>query len=191
MLGNAVWAVTLFNWVYTIGFLPILIPAAIILFLLRYKTYVYYRNIFLMTYAITWFLYLTFPVAPPRLLVEEGFLDSIEAMGPAIYNSKQSLSYYNQFSAMPSMHFGWTLLFSVIFIKNSYWPLKAFGAIYPLLALGAIVVTANHYFLDALVGGIIISVCYGVYVLKQRLPLRYFTQSKNTLLGSATGQSQR
>ena len=164
-------AVVFFSWVYTLAFFPILIPAAAILFIFRYQTYIFYRNIFLISYAITWMLYLTVPTAPPRMMVEHGFVDTIGTIGPSLYNSKEAIALYNQYSAMPSMHFGWSLLFGIVFLKSRYLPLRLFGIIYPGLSLGAIVVTGNHYILDAIVGGAIILFSYGIYVLIQRRTL--------------------
>ncbi|MCH8088021.1 MAG: phosphatase PAP2 family protein [Chloroflexi bacterium] len=171
LLDNLQSVVVFFNWVYTFGFFPILIPTAIVLFLFRHKTYVLYRNVFLISFLITWLIYLTFPVAPPRMMIEYGYVDTIEVMGPAIYNSKEALSYYNQYSAMPSMHFGWTLLLGVFFVKTRNRLLRLFGVVYPGLSLGAIVVTANHYLLDAIAGGIIILVSFGIYVSLKRIHL--------------------
>ena len=177
LLDNLRSVVVFFNWVYTLGFFPILIPTAMVLFLFRYKTYVLYRNVFLISYLLTWLVYLTFPVAPPRMMIEHGYVDTIEAMGPAIYNSKEVLSYYNQYSAMPSMHFGWILLFSMVFLRSRVKPLRILGAVYPALVLVAIVVTANHYILDAIVGGSIIAGSYGIYLLLRSVPFRIVHQT--------------
>ncbi|MCH9035740.1 MAG: phosphatase PAP2 family protein [Chloroflexi bacterium] len=177
LLDNLQSVVVFFNWVYTFGFFPILIPTAIALFLFRHKTYVLYRNVFLISFLLTWLVYLTFPVAPPRMMIEYGYVDTIEAMGPAIYNSKEALSYYNQYSAMPSMHFGWILLFSTVFLRSGVKPLRIFGAVYPALVLAAIVVTANHYILDAIVGGSIIAGSYGIYLLLRSVPSRLVRQT--------------
>ena len=168
LLGDARWAVTFFNWAYTLAFFPVLIPAAVFLFTFRYQTYVYYRNIFLISYPATWLLYLTVPTAPPRLVPGYGFTDTIELMGPALYNDRNAVAIFNQFSAMPSMHFGWTLLFGMIFLKSPYLPLKLFGVLYPALSLGAIVVTGNHYIIDAIVGGAIIVGAYSLYLVLRR-----------------------
>ena len=119
---------------------------------------------------MTWTLWLTLPVTPPRLMQEEGFIDSIEVMGPALYNSKEAIAYYNQHSAMPSMHFGWTLLFSVMLLKTGSRVLQWFGAMYPIVAFGAIIVTANHYFLDAVAGGVIVGCAFAIYHLAQGAP---------------------
>ncbi|MEE9249207.1 MAG: phosphatase PAP2 family protein, partial [Dehalococcoidia bacterium] len=177
LLDNLLSVVVFFNWVYTLGFFPILIPTAIVLFLFRYKTYILYRNIFLISYLLTWLVYLIFPVAPPRMMIEYGYVDTIEAMGPAIYNSKEALSYYNQYSAMPSMHFGWILLISTVFLRSGVKPLRIFGVVYPALVLAAIVVTANHYILDAVVGGSIIAGSYGIYLLLRSMPSRLVHQT--------------
>ena len=164
LLDNMRWVVVFFNWAYTLAFFPILIPAAVYLFTFRYRTYVYYRNIFLISYPVTWLLYLTVPTAPPRLVPGFGFIDTIQSMGPALYNSRNAVALFNEFSAMPSMHFGWTLLFGIIFLKSRYLPLKLFGVLYPGVSLGAIVVTGNHYIIDAIVGGAIIVGSYSIHV---------------------------
>jgi hypothetical protein len=164
LLDNMRWVVVFFNWAYTLAFFPILIPAAVYLFVFRHKTYVYYRSIFLISYPATWLLYLTVPTAPPRLLQEFGFVDTIQSMGPALYNDRNAVALFNEFSAMPSMHFGWTLLFAIIFLKSRHLPLKLLGVLYPGVSLGAIVVTGNHYIIDAIVGGGIIVGSYSIYV---------------------------
>ena len=170
LLSEASWIVTFFNWAYSLGFLPIIVPGALALLCLRYDSFVYFRRVFLISYVVTWVLWLTLPVTPPRLMIEEGFMDSIEVMGPAFYNSKESIAYYNQHSAMPSMHFGWTLLFSIMLLKTGSRALRLFGAIFPIVAFAAIVITANHFFLDAVVGGGIIGVAFAIYHLAHRPP---------------------
>ena len=167
LLAEASWVVTFFNWAYSLGFLPVLVPGALVLMTLRYDTFVYFRRVFLISYVMTWALWLTLPVTPPRLMPEEGFIDAIEVLGPAFYNSKQAIAFYNQHSAMPSMHFGWTLLFSVMLLRTGSRALRLFGALYPVAAFGAIIVTANHYFLDAVAGGVIIGCAFAIYHLAQ------------------------
>ena len=179
LLSDASWMVTFFNWAYSLGFLPVIVPGALVLLCLRYDSFVYFRRVFLISYVVTWVLWLTIPVTPPRLMVEEGFVDSIEVMGPAFYNSKELIAYYNQHSAMPSMHFGWTLLFSVMLLKTGSRALRILGAVYPVVAFAAIIVTANHYFLDAVVGGGIIGLAFAIYHLTIRPPRPNPTQDRS------------
>ena len=171
LLSEASWIVTFFNWAYSLGFLPVIVPGALVLLCLRYDSFVYFRRVFLISYVMTWALWLTLPVTPPRLMPEQGFIDSIDVMGPAFYNSKEAIAFYNQHSAMPSMHFGWTLLFSVMLLKTGSQVLRWFGVLFPVVAFGAIIVTANHYFLDALVGGAIVGCAFAIYHLAQGSPI--------------------
>ena len=114
----------------------------------------------------TWFVTVTtsalaihvaFPLAPPRMLVGEGFVDTLDEFGPNIYSSDTQQSMANQFAAMPSLHFGWALMVAVGFvaIKRSRRSLVAFA--HPLITLVAIVATANHYWLDAAVAFVVVA----------------------------------
>jgi len=57
---------------------------------------------------------------------------------------------YNPFSAMPSLHMAWAIIVSVTLIVLAR-PLlfKILGVIYPLVMFFTVVVTGNHYIVDA------------------------------------------
>ena len=61
----------------------------------------------------------------------------------------------NQYAAMPSLHVAWAVWCTVALypVLRSRWSRRAIVA-YPILTLFAIVVTANHYWIDA-VGGLL------------------------------------
>ena len=91
------------------------------------------------------------PLAPPRMLAGEGFVDTLQVYGPRIYPTDTTRSVANQFAAMPSLHFGWAVLVAagVIAVGRSRWRLLVLA--HPAITLLAIVATANHYWLDAAV----------------------------------------
>ena len=62
----------------------------------------------------------------------------------------------NQYAAMPSLHFAWAMWCTLVLVPalKSRWA-KAPAIIYPGFTLFAIVVTANHYVLDA-AGGLVV-----------------------------------
>ena len=101
--------------------------------------------------------YWAFPLAPPRLLPWHGFVDTLDTLGGLwSYNSPVAKAVANPFAAMPSLHFGWALWCGMVFwTLTSHRATRAMAFIYPFLTLTAIVVTANHYFLDAAGGAII------------------------------------
>ena len=96
-----------------------------------------------------------FPLLPPRLLpTNYGFVDTLRVFGgPWSFDSGPMSKVSNQYAAMPSLHFAWAS-----WSTATFWPWattrwrKAVLILYPLLTLFAIVVTANHYSLDALGG---------------------------------------
>jgi hypothetical protein len=94
-----------------------------------------------------------FPLAPPRLMAELAMVDTLAVYGPRVYSADRWSGVTNQFAAMPSFHFGWALLVavSIILVCRSRWRWLALA--HPLVMLFAIMATANHYLLDAVVGG--------------------------------------
>ncbi len=64
----------------------------------------------------------------------------------------------NQYAAMPSLHIAWSSWCALVMwrLAKRKW-VRALLIIYPVITLFCIVVTANHYFLDA-VGGLVILV---------------------------------
>lgn len=156
MLDHAEWVVLVFNWFYTLGFFPVILPTAILVFLVWPRTFSYYRDVFLISLVITWTLYSLFPLAPPRMLPAEGFVDTMVALGPDIYTSRESQSFYNAYSAMPSMHFGWPLLYGVMFFRTRRRWLQVAAFVYPALLFVAVIVTGNHFFLDPLAGAMVV-----------------------------------
>ena len=98
--------------------------------------------------------YYFYPLAPPRLMVDGGFIDTVEkhhTWGSMASGDMAHVS--NQFAAMPSMHIGWSLWcgITIWFLAKRSW-VRILGVIYPLTTLLVIVATANHFFMDAIAG---------------------------------------
>ncbi|MFE5889017.1 phosphatase PAP2 family protein [Streptomyces sp. NPDC056468] len=110
-----------------------------------------------------------YPLAPPRLMPGLGFIDTVH--GPQDfsrpdYGTLTELT--NQYAAMPSLHFGWSLWCGlVILILAPRWWMKALGLLHPLFTLTAIVVTGNHWVLDAVGGAAVVGAGFGMTYLFQ------------------------
>jgi PAP2 superfamily protein len=105
-----------------------------------------------------------YPLTPPRLLhmygVNYGFSDTL-AQYPTFwsFNSGGMKSLSNQFAAMPSVHIAWSTWCALALaprLRSRSWRIVA--ACYPLMTLIVIVITGNHYFLDAVGGWIILAI---------------------------------
>jgi MFS superfamily sulfate permease-like transporter len=58
---------------------------------------------------------------------------------------------------MPSVHVGWALIVAVAVITASRRRWRWLAAGYPLLTLLVVVVTANHFWLDGIVSGLLVA----------------------------------
>jgi len=132
------------------------------------ERYARWRNTLAFTTALALVGFALYPLMPPRLLdmhgLHYGFVDTLERFGSLwSFDSGTMQKISNQYAAMPSLHFAWSLWCALLlFPVLRRWWTKALAAAYPAFTLFAIVITANHYWLDA-VGG---AVCLGVgYVL--------------------------
>lgn len=155
---------------YTILYYPALILFAIWAFAYHREQYVTVRNIFLVSAAIAFICFAVFPAAPPRMLPELGFIDSMAEHGVVQYESGFLGNITNPYAAMPSCHMAWTFLIgtAIFHIARSWW-LKVVGIMLPLGMLTAIVATANHYILDAVAGILVIGLSAGIVRLLSTL----------------------
>lgn len=151
------------NWSYVLTFFPVILTTAVVVYNKDRPKYRYYRNVVLLSFIIALIMFAVFPLAPPRFLPEYGFIDAIAQYGPTWYASRDAAIYYNAFAAMPSLHFGWTVLFGVLFFRTGVPALRIWGALYPTLTFFAITITGNHYVVDAVGGGILVLSSFLLY----------------------------
>jgi hypothetical protein len=162
------WIVTAANWMYIWGHWPLIAMVAGWLVVRRPAAYSLFRNAFFISGAIGIIIFVTFPVAPPRL-ADLGLADTVTQHSHA-YRVLQPPAFVNQYAAVPSLHFGWDLLIGIALVREARWlPARIFGAIVPVLMACAIVLTANHYIFDAVAGGTVALTGLGIaYLLSKR-----------------------
>jgi hypothetical protein len=118
------------------------------------------RNTLVLATAISLVGYILYPAAPPRLS-GHGFVDTVSSHTHVNLSSDLLGSLYNPFAAVPSMHFGYSLIVGVIVIAYARRPLvRALGALYPPVMLFDIVATGNHFLFDAAIGGLVVGAAY-------------------------------
>jgi hypothetical protein len=119
------------------------------------------RTVFALEIAGCLAIQATVPLAPPRFLPDLGFIDAAVKYGLSVYGTGGS-GISNELAAMPSLHVGWALLvgYAVCTISTSKW--RWLILLHPILTILAVTITANHWWLDGVVAGIILIVCYGI-----------------------------
>jgi hypothetical protein len=156
------------------GSIHFVAPAVVLILLFRRwpADYRLWRNTLAVTTALALVGFTFFPLMPPRLLcdcaygagpgVHYGFVDTLARFGGSwTFNSGAMKDVSNQYAAMPSLHMAWSLWCAVALVPHLRRPgAKLLAAAYPMVTLLAIVVTANHYFLDAVGGAVILGLGY-------------------------------
>jgi PAP2 superfamily len=156
---------------YFYGSLHFVVTGGVMVFLYRRFTndYPRWRNTLAVATGIALIGFAFYPLMPPRLLPLHGysfdgfrFVDTL-AKDPAFwsFDSGAVSKISNQFAAMPSVHCAWALWCACALVPRvrHTWA-KVLAALYPVATVTAIVITANHYWLDAAAGFAVFGVGY-------------------------------
>lgn len=167
------WLAQILNYVYFYLHFPLIIVFGMWLYYYRRGQYTFVRDSFLASGAIALVIYFLYPVAPPRELPTlaaqydpnapayiTGFLDTMKEYLGYAYDTQSTRAFVNPYAAMPSLHFGWDMLLGIA-IVNAFrtapwkWVALVVGIGLPASQVLAITMTANHFFLDAVAGGMV------------------------------------
>lgn len=112
-----------------------------------------FRDGFIAATLFSALIHWQFPAAPPRLLSDLGFVDTLQALSGIDIGSQQSSALSNPVAAVPSLHAGYALGVGAGLLRygRSHWAYLA-GIGYPIAVLLTIIVTGNHFVLDAVAG---------------------------------------
>ena len=152
-------AVTLMNWIYVWGHWPVLAIAAVWLFANHRPEFSLFRNALIISGLLGLVVFALFPVMPPRLL-GTGMVDTV-AQWSSSYHILQPPSLVNQYAAVPSFHVGWNVLVAIAIFRacpNSDW--RYLALIGPVAMISSVVLTGNHYVLDAVAGIIVVALAW-------------------------------
>ncbi|KAF4470533.1 integral membrane [Fusarium albosuccineum] len=140
------------------------------------------RRTMAMCNLLAFIVFTSWPCMPPRLLSAPdyegpdaaeaksfGFVDSVHS-GTGESSVWTTNRFCNQYAAMPSLHFGYSLLVGVTIatipvtgLRPTSWKriaIALLGLSYPALILTAIVATANHFILDAVAGAMVCAIAW-------------------------------
>jgi hypothetical protein len=144
--------------------------------------YVRWRNALLFMLAFGLIGFWLYPLTPPRLMPPQyGFVDAASRffnfgpqqpihLGPnGEPTAAARAAFGNLYAAMPSLHVGWSTwsALALLPLVHRVW-LKVLVCLYPFATIFAIVVTANHWILDAFGGWVVLALGYGCSRLLER-----------------------
>lgn len=152
------WLSVLASYAYATLHYVVTLAVLVWLYVRRPAHYRSARSVLIGSTCLALVCYWALPTAPPRLLSAE-YVDVLAATAPwgwwgaAASAPRGMASLTNQYAALPSMHVGWALWAgAAVALLTRRRPVRLVAAGYPLLVSVVVVVTGNHYVLDALAG---------------------------------------
>jgi hypothetical protein len=152
------WLIKLANCYYAYVHFPVTGACLVWMWVKRPEHYVRTRRMLGWLTATALVVHLLMPLAPPRMLGAMGMVDTGKLFGPEVYGSPASDTLTNQYAAMPSLHVGWALAVAIALMGASTTKWRRLWLLHPLITLLVVVVTGNHYWMDAIVVSVLLSV---------------------------------
>ncbi|MGH3482039.1 MAG: phosphatase PAP2 family protein, partial [Nocardioidaceae bacterium] len=143
---------------------PLTLAFLVWMFVRRPDYYLWIRRSLVILTSAALVGHLAFPLAPPRMLPQLGFVDTGVLFNMSVYGADGANSIANQYAAMPSLHVAWAALVAVGLIMSTRTRWRWFWMLHPILTLAVVVVTANHYWLDGIIGLLLLVIALTVTV---------------------------
>ena len=141
------------SWMYLNAQVTVTLAALVYLYLRHNRSFYFVRNMFIVAWFIALVGYMVFPTAPPRFFPEWGFVDSVADFTGVDASNGAANALFNPYAAVPSMHVAFALMIAVPLAKLAKTrPVRWFWTAYPLVVTFVIVMTANHFVFDAVLG---------------------------------------
>ncbi len=171
---SADWFIAFWNIYY--GTIHFVLPVVALVWMYRRTPvrYVRWRNTMVFMLGISLIGFWVYPLMPPRLMPARfDFVDTAARFfnfGPQVHveldrdgqpTAEAVRAFGNLYAAMPSLHVGWST-----WVVLSLWPLvrrkwaRVLLVAYPVTVIFGIVVTANHWILDAVGGWVVLALAY-------------------------------
>jgi hypothetical protein len=150
------------SWLYVNAQTSITLAALIYLYVRHNRNFYFVRNMLMIAMPIALVSYAVFPTAPPRLLPEWGFIDTVSDVTQIGSSGSMTSLFTNPLAAVPSMHVAFALMIGWTLARLARHSLaRVLWLVYPFVIAFVIVITANHFILDALLGALTAAVAAG------------------------------
>jgi hypothetical protein len=152
------WVIQFANAYYAIVHVPALVLCLIWAFFWHRQKYARLRNVVALT-TLGCLLIQLIPLAPPRMM--PGFVDTGLLYKQSVY-SAMGRGMAGQLAAMPSVHVAWAAIVTWFGLTVRCRPLlRAAAVAHGILTVWAVVVTANHFWLDGIVAVALMALAIG------------------------------
>ena len=142
-------------WYATAHFI---VTPLVLIWLFRYRAWAYpmMRSSIVIATLSALVVYATWPLAPPRFVLGSA-VDTV-IVNQVVWAKDGAAGFVNEYAAMPSLHVGWAVwcALALVAVLQSKW--RHLAWLYPITTTLVVEATANHYFLDAIGGAVVVLV---------------------------------
>jgi hypothetical protein len=155
---NMHWLMDGLDWIYLNGHFVVTLAVLAFIYFRRNKSFYFVRNTVMIAMGLALIGYALYPTAPPRLMPEWGFTDSISQFvtgGHGWVDNGPTKAFINFYAAVPSMHVCFATIVGVsMYHLTRRRIVRIAWALYPVLVTFVVVATANHYLTDVFLGAL-------------------------------------
>jgi len=160
------WLKEVANYIYSYFHFPALAVMGVLLWFRDRAQFRLVRNTMFVSMVIGLAFYYLLPAAPPRLMAlhghDYGFRDTVFGGGTTV-EYPTAPWFLNDYAAIPSFHFGWIALASWgLWTAGSNIVVRLLALILTVLMTWACAATANHFFIDMVLGGLVIVAAWAI-----------------------------
>ncbi|HEX7060163.1 MAG TPA: phosphatase PAP2 family protein [Solirubrobacterales bacterium] len=150
------WVIDFANQVYMNSQFAVVIAFFFWLYMFRNDSFYFVRNMFMVSMGLALIGYTLYPAAPPRLFPQYGFIDTINDFSNVNHDSALVKVFINPYAAVPSMHCAFSLMVGLSAARLSrHWYTRTLWSMWPALVIWVVIVTGNHYWVDAALGALV------------------------------------
>jgi hypothetical protein len=153
------WIGDIAAWSYVNAHFVVTVVALVWIYLRRNDRFYFVRNMFMVAMGLALVLYTLVPTAPPRMLPEWGFSDSVAAFTGVDHDTGSASLLFNPYAAIPSMHVAFSLMLGVTMahLVRRPWAKALWYAYCPMVTF-VVIATANHFWIDGFLGAAVAAV---------------------------------
>ena len=147
------------QWTYWLSQFAVVGIALLYVYLRHYEYFTRFRNVLMLANVLGLVGYVLLPTAPPRMLPEFGFVDTLAALGTPNHGSSFIQLASNPYAAMPSLHSADALIVGIVLAVLVRSPiLKLVWLAWPVWVWISVMATGNHFWLDIAAGVLVAAI---------------------------------
>lgn len=161
--------ITAANWTYWIAEFGVVTVVLAWAYMRHTDRYIVLRNALIATNVIGYIGYVLVPTAPPRLVPGHGFVDTLAGSSSLNHGTPIVAFAANRYAAMPSLHTADAMVLGVALaaLSRNRWA-RWLWLVWPVWVSFALIVTANHFWLDAAAGVLVAGLGGGIALCIER-----------------------